>query len=205
MPQADYDAVIQATRGEQSSAQLAPAIDQLRAWHLANPEDMRFLYDLAALLDRAGDYPAALLHYPQIVKADAPPYAIKAVAHAAKMANRPQQAEAAYQLLVNKTPEDREAHVGLVYAWIEQKRLHQAFDYASRQLPDTIEKYSAADVPMMVALAELHELRKDVGAGRRRLSKSLAIQSCISLCPARTRFRIESSRHALPCQTICRS
>lgn len=161
VPQADYDAVIQATRGEQSSAQLAPAIDQLRAWHLANPEDMRFLYDLAALLDRAGDYPAALLHYPQIVKADAPPYAIKAVAHAAKMANRPQQAEAAYQLLVNKTPEDREAHVGLVYAWIEQKRLQQAFDYASRQLPDTIEKYSAADVPMMVALAELHELRKE--------------------------------------------
>ena len=93
VPQADYDAVIQATRGEQSSAQLAPAIDQLRAWHLANPEDMRFLYDLAALLDRAGDYPAALLHYPQIVKADAPPYAIKAVAHAAKMANRPQQAK----------------------------------------------------------------------------------------------------------------
>lgn len=161
VPQADYDAVIQATRGEQSSEQLRPSIDKLRAWHLAYPQDMRFMYDLVALLDKAGDYPAALLYYQQIVTAEAPPYAIKAIAHAAKMASRHQHAETAYQLLIARTPADIDAHVGLVYAWIGQKRIQQAFDYALRHLPETAEKYSASDIPMMVALAELHELRKE--------------------------------------------
>ena len=159
LPQPDYDAFIQATRAEH--AQLAPAIVQLRAWQAAHSEDMRFTYDLAALLDKAGDYPAALLYYQQIVQAGAPPYAIKAIAHAARMAGRQQQAEAAYQLLIAKTPADIDAHVGLVYAWIGQKRVQQAFDYVLRHLPEKSGQYSAADIPMLVALAELHELRKE--------------------------------------------
>lgn len=157
--QADYDALIQSSRGEHG--QLAAAIDQLRAWHLADPQDLRLVYDLAAVLDKAADYPAALLYYPQIVQADAPPYALKAIAHAARMASRHQDAEAAYRLLIAKTPADSEAHAGLVYAWIGQQQVQQAYDYALRHLPETVEKYTAADFPLMIALAELHALRKE--------------------------------------------
>ena len=159
VPQADYDAVILSTRGEHG--QLGPAIDKLRAWHLAYPQDLRFVYDLAAVLDKAADYPAALLYFPQIVQAEAPPYALKAIAHAARMAGRHQDAETAYRLWIAKAPADSEAHAGLVYAWIGQQRIQQAYDYALRHLPETVEKYTSADFPMMIALAELHELRKE--------------------------------------------
>lgn len=159
--QADYDAVILSTRGEQSSEALGLAIGKLRAWNLAYPQDLRFAYDLVALLDKAGDYPAAMSHFQQVVQAGAPPYAIKAAAHAAQKLQRYQEAEAAYQLLLKKTPTDIEAHVGLVYAWMGQKQIQQAYDYALRHLPDTLAKYTPPDIPMMVALAELQELRKE--------------------------------------------
>lgn len=156
----DYDAVIQTTKGNLSAGQLAPAIDQLRRWHLADPQDKRIVYDLAALLDKAGDYQSAESYYQQIIQANAPAYAINAVAHAALKNQHFPEAEAAYQLLIRKTPDDINAHVGLVYAWMGQQRIQQAFDYAKQHLPRSEQHYSAKDVPMLVALAEIEEQRK---------------------------------------------
>jgi|GEM_PF-5698758 len=161
VPQKDYDAVVQTTRGNLSAGQLAAAIDQLRLWHLADPQDKRVVYDLAVLLDKAGDYQAAESYYQQIIQANAPAYAINAVAHAALKNKHFPEAEAAYQLLIRKTPDDINAHVGLVYAWMGQQRIQQAFDYAKQHLPKSEELYSVKDVPMLVALAEIEEERKD--------------------------------------------
>lgn len=155
IPQADYDALILAAR----NGQTAPAIEQLRQWHAAYPADKRVVHDLATILDRAGQYAAALQFQPQILSADAPAYAIKAIAHAARSAGRAADAETAYQLLISKTPKDGEAHAGLVYAWMAQDRLQEAQAYAVGKLPQSPVAYSRSDVALLVALAELQERR----------------------------------------------
>ncbi|WP_165795086.1 poly-beta-1,6 N-acetyl-D-glucosamine export porin PgaA [Solimicrobium silvestre] len=161
VPQKDVDALILSTKGNLSAEQLAPAIEQLRAWHLDDPQNSHLVYDLAVLLDRAGDYPAASAFAPQIIKNDAQVYALSAIAHATLKSGHFQEAEAAYQLLIAKTPDDINAHVGLVYAWMGQKRIQDALDYAQRILPSREEDYSVEQAPMLVALAELFEQRND--------------------------------------------
>jgi len=155
IPQADYDALILDAR----NGRTAPAIEKLREWHAAYPADQRVVYDLATILDRAGQHEAALQFQPQILSADAPAYAIKAIAHAARSAGRAADAETAYRLLISKTPDDGEAHAGLVYAWMAQERLQVALDYAVGKLPPSPDAYRRSDVALLVALAELQERR----------------------------------------------
>lgn len=158
--QKDYDAVIQTTKGNPPARQLIPVIEQLRLWQVANPQDKRIVYDLAALLDKAGDYQSAESFYQQIIQGDAPAYAINAVAHAALKNKHFLEAEKAYQLVIKKKPDDIHAHVGVVYASMGQQRIQQAFEYAKQHLPDSEEYYTAKHIPMLVALAELEEERK---------------------------------------------
>lgn len=159
--QKEYDALIQTTKGNLSAEQLSPAIEQLRAWHLADPQNKHIVDDLAALFNKAGDYPAAESFYQQIIQTNSPAYAIEAVAHAALKNKHFKEAEAAYKLLIHKTPNDINAHVGLVYAWMGQQRIQEALNYVLQRLPKNEQHYSANDVPMLTALAELHEERKE--------------------------------------------
>lgn len=154
---AQYDALIAAAR----AGDTAPAIGKLRDWHRAEPDNSRVLYDLAAVLGMAGQHEAALGYYGRIVHADAPSYAIKAIAGSARATGRAKDAEAAYRLLIDKTPNDAEAHAGLAYAWLAQGRLQSAFDYIKGRLPATPAGYVQRDMPLLVALAELHEQRGD--------------------------------------------
>ena len=161
VPQQAYDAVIQSSKGTLSAEQLAPAINQLQRWHQENPENLRIICDLAVLLDKAGDYPSAELYYQQIIDTHEPAFAIRAVAHAALQQQHFQAAAAAYQLLILNAPDDIDAQVGLVYAWVGQQQITQAFNYVRQHLPTGEEYYSARHLPMLIALAELYEIRKD--------------------------------------------
>lgn len=154
--QQDYDAAILAAR----SGQTAQALEKLLAWHQAYPRDMRIVYDLATVSDMAGRYSDALRYYPQIAQPEAPAYALKAIAHAARLAERARDAEAAYQLLLARMPDDIDAQVGLAYSWMAQGRIESALDYVSRRLPKSAKDYSRAHVPLLVAQAELHEKRE---------------------------------------------
>lgn len=157
VPSADYDAVIIAARNGQTAA----AILKLQAWHDAYPDDKRIVYDLAAVFQMAGQPENGLTYFKQILQPDAPAYAIKAIAQSARLAGRPQDSEAAYRLLVSKTPNDAEAHAGLAYAWIAQDRIQVAFDYVEARLPKWPNKAVRSDVPLLVVLAELHEKRNN--------------------------------------------
>ncbi len=159
--QNDYDALIQKTRGDLTSEQLAPAIAQLRMWHLDTPSDLRIVCDLAVLLDRAGDYQSSVWYYAQIVQKNAPAYAISAVAHASLKEKHFKEAEAAYRLLIVKTPDDINAHVGLIYAWMGQARIQEAVDYALSRLSKSEQQATTQNLPMLVALGELYEARKE--------------------------------------------
>ena len=157
VPSADYDAVIIAAR----NGQTAPAILKLQAWHDAYPDDRRIVYDLAAVFQMAGQPENGLKYFKQILQPDAPAYALKAIALSARIAGRPEDAEAAYRLLLSKTPNDAEAHAGLAYAWIAQDRIQVAFEYVEAHLPKWPKKAARTDVPLLVVLAELHEKRKN--------------------------------------------
>lgn len=156
LTRAEYDKTILAARHGQVTA----AIEQLQNWHVLYPDDNRIVYDLAALMDGDGDYAAALKFDRQILHGDAPAYAIKAIAHAARMGNRAEEAENAYRLLLKKTPNDNEAHAGLAYAWMAQGRMQQAYDYLRSRLPANALAYQHGDVPLLVALAEIDERRQ---------------------------------------------
>lgn len=153
----EYDAVILAAR--QGNAE--SALTKLTEWHQLNPGDSRIVFDLATVLNAAGKHEAALEHYDRIVKADVPAYAIKAIAHSARVSGRAVQAETAYRLLLNKTPDDPEAHAGLAYCWMAQDHLQQAYDYLKSRLPTSSGDYVRRDTPLIVALAELHEQRNE--------------------------------------------
>lgn len=157
VPQAEYDAAILDAR----AGKTASALERLQGWHAANPADLRIIYDLAAVLDMAGQYAAALTYREKILTPDAHPYAIKAIGHAARASGEWATAEAAYRLLVKKTPADAEAHAGLAYAWMGQDRIQEALDYVAGYLPKSPAQYRQADVPMIIALAELHERRTE--------------------------------------------
>jgi biofilm PGA synthesis protein PgaA len=157
LTRANYDAVIQAARQGQSDL----AIKQLRSWHAASPQDKRIVYDLAALLDSSGDYEGALEFAQPILQPDSPAYAVKAIAHAARMKGNPKVAEAAYQMLVKKTPDDGDAHAGLAYVWMADGRVQEARSYLVGHLPPTAAQYQRHDVPVLVALAEVDEQRKE--------------------------------------------
>ncbi|HZW12498.1 MAG TPA: poly-beta-1,6 N-acetyl-D-glucosamine export porin PgaA [Noviherbaspirillum sp.] len=157
VPAAEYDAAIYAAR----SGDTGTALAKLNEWHRNDPKDLRIVYDLAAVLDMAGQHEAALQYYGKVVQAEAPPYAIKSVAHSARAAGKAKEAEAAYQLLLTKTPDDAEAHAGLAYAWLSQGQDQAALDHIKSRLPATTSSYTRRDAPLIVALAEAYETRKE--------------------------------------------
>jgi biofilm PGA synthesis protein PgaA len=157
LTRAEYDATILAAR----SGQIDAAIRQLQSWQTVYPDDKRIVYDLAALLDGAGDYEGALKFDKQILNGDSPAYAINAIAHAARSSGHARQAETAYQLVLKKTPNDNEAHAGVAYAWMAQDRLQSASEYVTAHLPSSAAQYKRDDVPLLVALAEIEERRKE--------------------------------------------
>jgi biofilm PGA synthesis protein PgaA len=153
----EYEAVI---RGAHDGS-LAPAIRRLQEWRAAFPGDRRIDYDFVALLGKAGKHEEAVIYGRQLLGLDVPPYAIKSVADAARATGRAQEAEAAYRLLLSKTPDDAEAHAGLAYAWMAQDLTQQALDHVVQRLPKMASQYQRSDVPLIVALAELHERRSE--------------------------------------------
>jgi biofilm PGA synthesis protein PgaA len=151
-----YDSMIMAAR----HGQLDKAIAQLQNWHVVYPEDNRIVYDMAALLDSAGDYANALKFDRQILNDNSPAYAIKAIAHAARMSSRADEAESAYRLVLAKNPNDNEAHAGLAYSWMAQGRMQDALAYVQSHLPANTMSYKHDDVPLLVAQAEMDERRQ---------------------------------------------
>lgn len=157
VPAAEYDAALLAARSGETGAALA----KLNEWHRNDPQNLRIVYDLAVVLNMAGQHEAALQYYSQVIQAEAPPYAIKSVAHSARVAGRAKDAEAAYRLLLTKTPDDAEAHASLAYTWLAQNQEQAAFDYIKSRLPEAPSAYTRRDAPLIVALAEVHEKRKE--------------------------------------------
>ena len=162
--QKEYDDLIRSTKGNLTAQQLAPAIDQLRDWHTTDPHDFHIIFDLMVLLDKAGDYSAACELIEQFDISKAPAYAISATAHAMLKAGQFQKAETTYQLLLTKTPNDSAAQIGLVYAWMGQRRTQEALDYVQHMLSAETESNPAnrtKQLPILIAQAELHEQRQD--------------------------------------------
>ncbi|WP_242489904.1 poly-beta-1,6 N-acetyl-D-glucosamine export porin PgaA [Noviherbaspirillum cavernae] len=157
MSSSEYEAAIQSAHAGNETA----AIEKLTAWLHADPDNRRIMHDLAAVLVMVGRDDAALQYYERIARVDSPPYAIKSVALAARRAGRLADAEAAYRLLLKKTPEDAEAHAGLAYVWMALGRTDDALAYVSGHLPRPPIAYTRRDVALVVALAELHEHHKD--------------------------------------------
>jgi biofilm PGA synthesis protein PgaA len=153
----EYEAVIRAAQ----EGALMPAISRLQEWRAAFPGDKRIDYDLVTLLGQAGKHEEALIVGRQMLGAEAPPYAIKSVAGSARATGRAQEAEAAYRLLLTKTPDDTEAHAGLAYTWMAQDLVQPALDHVLQRLPKVASQYQRSDVPLLVALAELHERRNE--------------------------------------------
>ncbi|MDB5772220.1 MAG: hmsH [Burkholderia sp.] len=156
VPSAEYDAVLLDAR-----TGAAAAMERLQDWQRRYPADKRLIYDLATVLGLQGRHQAALEYYPQIVQPEAPAYAIKSIAGSARAAGRSGDAERAYRLLVSRTPADAEAHAGLAYAWMDSGRADDALAYVISRLPRTSSGYSRGDLPLLVALAELREHRKE--------------------------------------------
>ena len=162
--QKDYDLVIASTKGNLDAAQLAPAIAQLRQWHEDEPQNLHIVFDLIALHDKAGDFAAAATLVQQIELTKAPDYAIRSAAHALLKTGQFTQAEQAYQLLLSKTPNERELQAGLVYAWLGQQRSQEALDYLDHILTaerDPSAPPLASNLPIIIALAEVHEQRHE--------------------------------------------
>lgn len=157
VPVAEYDAAIYAARNGDTASALA----KLNEWHRNDPANRKIVFDIAAVLEMAGQYEAVLQYYSQVVQPDAPPYAIRAVAHSARVAGRPKESEAAYRLLATKTPDDPEAHAGLAYAWLAQDQDQAALDYIKARLPASASEYGKRDMPLIVALADVHEKRRE--------------------------------------------
>ncbi|MEN3294296.1 MAG: biofilm synthesis protein PgaA [Burkholderiales bacterium] len=153
----EYEAALQAAR----EGRLMPAIEKIDQWRKAYPGSMRIAYDFVTLLSQAGQHEEALVYGRQLLDFEAPPYVIKAVAASARAVGRAQESEAAYRLLLAKTPGDPEAHAGLAYAWMGQDRTQQAIDYVVDHLPKTSSAYRHSDMPLLVALADLRERRKE--------------------------------------------
>ncbi|GAB3538584.1 poly-beta-1,6 N-acetyl-D-glucosamine export porin PgaA [Noviherbaspirillum agri] len=157
VPAAEYDAAIQAARRGDTASALA----RLNEWHRDDSRDLRIVYDLAAVHDMAGQHEAALGYYEQIVNPEAPAYAIKSVARSARIAGKAKDAESAYRLLLTKTPDDAEAHAGLAYSLLAQGQEQAALDHIRSRLPTAPSAYTRQDAPLIVALAEMHEARKE--------------------------------------------
>ncbi|MGH8807987.1 MAG: poly-beta-1,6 N-acetyl-D-glucosamine export porin PgaA, partial [Noviherbaspirillum sp.] len=151
----EYEAAIRDARAGNTGA----ALDKLEDWHRASPSDKRILYDLVAVLEMAGRHEAALQYYARFAHVDAPPYVTKAGAGAARATGRTAEAEIAYRLLLNKTPNDAEAHVGLIYTWMAQDRIQESLEYLNAHL--RVRPHTRREVPLLIALAELHERRRD--------------------------------------------
>lgn len=157
VPATEYESVIRAAH----NGQPATALEKLRDWHRADPRNSRILFDLAAVSDMAGHYAGGMEYFNPILALDAPPYALKAIAHCARMTGRPADAARAYEKLITKTPQDMEAHAGLAYAWMAQDRTAAAYAYLMAQLPAWPRRAERDAIPILVALAELHEQRRE--------------------------------------------
>ncbi len=150
---AAYDEAIRAAY----SGDTATALARLEEWHRTYPAQTHILYDLVTMLGVAGRHEAALRYFQQVVDPAAPAYAVKSLAASARAAGRAWDAQTAYELLITKTPDDAEAHAGLAYAWMAQGRVDAALDYVKSRLPRMSSEYARRDLPLIVALAELHE------------------------------------------------
>jgi biofilm PGA synthesis protein PgaA len=157
LTQQEYETALRAAR----EGQVVPTIKKIDEWRKAYPGSKRIDYDFVTLLSQAGQHEEALMYGRQLLDFDAPPYVIKSVAASARVAGRAQESEAAYRLLLAKTPDDPEAHAGLAYAWMAQDRTQQAIDYVADHLPKTPSAYRHSDIPLLVALADLRERRKE--------------------------------------------
>ena len=176
--QKDYDLVIASTNGDVSAAELALAIKQLYRWREEAPQNFRILFDLISLNDKAGDFSAAAILAQQIELSVAPNYVVSSAAHTFLKTGQFVEAEQAYQLLLTKTPDDRVWQAGLVYAWMGQHRSQESLNYLNQILNADINSRAplqARDLPIVIALAEVHEQRREWLPAARRFQQALQI------------------------------
>ena len=168
-----YDAAIVAAR----NGQLAATIAQLRKWLAEEPGNKKIAYDLAALLDQSSDYKAVLSYYDQVVQPDAPLYALKATAHAARMTGDWPKAQAVYQQILRQSPDDADALAGEAYVLMGQNRTNDALNYVTAHPPANGKPYVKRDAPLLVARAEIYERRVEW------IDAALAYQAVLAVEP----------------------
>jgi biofilm PGA synthesis protein PgaA len=169
----DYEATIQSAHAGRAS----DAAEKLKAWLDADPSNPRILYDLVTVLHMAGQDEAAMRYYDRVVRDDAPLYALKAVGASARHVGKPDLAAKAYELALTKAPQDQEVHAGMAYVLVAEKRTGEAYDYVVSRLPRLSSSYVHDDIPLIVALGELHEQREEW------LSAAEAFQDVLKLEP----------------------
>lgn len=157
IPQAEYDSVIRSAR----DGQAASAVEKLTVWHNTYRDDQKILYDLVVVLGWAGDYNAALAYYEQLLKPDTPVYVLKSLGNSANKMARWDDAEKAYRLVLRTTPDDHEAHAGLVDAMFGQKRPDDALAYVQEFLPKFTSGYTTKNVQMIALLGSVHTRRSE--------------------------------------------
>ena len=154
---ADYDAEISAT----SNGQRAAAIERLRQWQREDPTNRHVVFDLASLLDQSTDYQAALKYVDKIARSGAPLYALKAVAHSARLTEDWKKAASLYQEIRTRFPGDAEAQAGQAYVYLGLNQTEAALDLVNTQLSVAEKPLTQRVLPLLVARAEIREKRRE--------------------------------------------
>lgn len=156
IPLTEYDAVILAAR----DGKTAPAIAQLQAWHREYPQNQKILYDLVVILGWGGDFNGALAYADELSVAGTPAYVLKSLGQSARSAERWEQAEKIYRLVLRSYPNDMEARTGLVHALLGQKQPDAALKYVQSFLPAFSSAYQHSDAAMVTLLGFVY-MRRD--------------------------------------------
>lgn len=180
IPSAEYDAVIHAARDGQTAA----AVEQLRQWHRAYPEDRKVLYDLVVVLSWAGDVDGVLEYTDALMTADTPAYVLRSLGQSARSAERWPLAEKIYRFALRNHPDDMEARTGLVHALLGQQQFDAALQYVQGFLPAFSSAYKPADARMVTLLGFVYTRRDEA------LYAANAYQDALRLDPqSREAFR----------------
>ncbi len=172
--QKEYSDLISAARDGKTDV----AIEQLRNWHIAFPNNRKVLYDLTVVLGWAGDFDGALAFRDQLLSAtDTPDYVLKSLGYCANQVQRYADAAEIYRRVLQRKPDDLESRRGLVNALLGQHRSDEALQYVQNYLPAFNSEYQSGDVPMIMLLAQIYTQREE------NLKAVTAYQDALRLAP----------------------
>lgn len=172
--QKEYSDLISAARDGKTDV----AIEQLRNWHIAFPNNRKVLYDLTVVLGWAGDFDDALAFRDQLLSAnDTPDYVLKSLGYCANQVQRYADAAEIYRRVLQRKPDDLVSRRGLVNALLGQHRSDEALQYVQNYLPAFSSEYQSSDVPMIMLLAQIYTQREE------NLKAVTAYQDALRLAP----------------------